>query len=165
MVLATAGADNFPSARVVLLKEFSEKEGFVFYTHYQSRKGVALSENPKAALHFFWRELEKQVSLEGLVEKVPEEKSETYFNSRPRESRVSAIVSSQSRELKNPTSLKQQWQSLYRSGRPLKRPKMWGGYRFSPLRFEFWQGGEHRLHNRMAYTKQHTSWVKTRLAP
>ncbi len=165
MVLATSGAKNFPSARVVLLKEFSEKEGFVFYTHYQSRKGIALSENPQAALHFFWRELEKQVSLEGLAEKLPAEKSDAYFNSRPRESRVSAIVSPQSRELGNPETLKKQWQNLYLSGHPLKRPENWGGYRFLPLRFEFWEGGEHRLHNRMVYTKQDTGWAKTRLAP
>ncbi len=165
MTLSTCGADRAPSARIVLLKEFSEDEGFVFYTHYGSRKGLALSENPLASLHFFWRETERQVSIEGTVYKVSPEKSDTYFSSRPRESRVSASLSPQSKTLSDPEILYKQWEILYNSRKEIRRPADWGGYRLVPERMEFWQGGEHRLHHRMVYQKRAGTWHKSRLAP
>ncbi len=165
MVLATCGSGNTPSTRIVLLKEFSESGGFVFYTNYNSRKGKALAVNPRASLHVFWRELERQISIEGPVEKVPAIQSDAYFRSRPRESQISAALSPQSRELTDPESLKKQWQQYHNSTRAIQRPSNWGGYRLLAERIEFWQGGEHRLHHRMVYTKTGQGWTRKRLAP
>ena len=165
MTLSTCGADKAPSARIVLLKEFSENEGFLFYTHYHSRKGKALKENPRASLHFFWRETEKQVSIEGRVSRVSPEKSDAYFYSRPRESQISAFLSPQSKPLVDPEMLYRQWQTWERSQQKIKRPANWGGYRLIPERMEFWQGGRYRLHHRMVYQKTAEGWHTSRLAP
>ena len=165
MVLSTCGNNGIPSSRVVLLKEYSETGGFVFYTNFDSRKGIALRENPYASLHFFWRETEQQVSIEGKVEKVSREKSDAYFNSRPIESRISAVVSPQSKVIENTNELNKHWELLRTSGIEINRPANWGGYRLLPERIEFWQGRQHRLHERMVYYKVSGNWLKKRLAP
>ncbi len=168
MTLSTANAQGRVSARVVLLKETDEK-GFVFYTNYHSRKATELKSNPKAALSFLWLELERQVRIEGVVEKVSAEESDQYFNSRPRESRLGAWASDQSEEIESREQLFNRYKQLEESykNKHIPRPPHWGGYRLSPDRMEFWQGRPGRLHDRIAYTRSAESglWEKKRLAP
>ncbi len=167
MTLATAGDDHQPSSRVVLLKDFDQR-GFVFYTNYQSRKGKQLSENPKAALSFFWPELERQVRVEGVIEKTTEEESDDYFRTRPRRSQIGAWASAQSRKLKSRFSLLRTFLSYATrfTGKPVPRPPHWGGYRLIPHRIEFWQGRPNRLHDRICYQqKKDGSWMRERLFP
>lgn len=167
MTLATASPDGVPSARVVLLKEFDEK-GFVFYTNYNSFKGRQMAENPRACLVFFWKELERQVRITGLVEKVSEAESDEYFNSRPEGSRIGAWVSPQSEVIENREWLEeneQKYADIFRA-KPLVRPLHWGGYRVKPVIVEFWQGRPNRLHDRIQYTLQEGNrWLIERLAP
>ncbi len=165
MVLSTAGSGHRPSSRIVLLKEFGEKQGFIFYTDYESRKGRDLAENPYASLHFFWRLLERQILIEGKVEKVSREKSMAYFNSRPSESRASAIVSHQSSTIDNPDTLIRQREILLQSHKALICPERWGGYSLHPQRIEFWQGGSNRLHHRQVYELGNGKWQASFLAP
>jgi pyridoxamine 5'-phosphate oxidase len=166
MVLSTCSNHGSPSSRVVLLKEFSVEEGFVFYTHYKSRKGMALEENPHASLHFFWREMERQVSMEGVVRKTSARKSDAYFFSRPLESQLSALLSPQSQPIESLEEIKAQWHHLKKHPpKAVIRPKNWGGYRLLPARIEFWQGGIHRLHQRMVYTAETSGWTRSQLAP
>lgn len=165
MVLSTVGKDNKPSSRIVLLKEFDETKGFVFYTGYNSQKGKELEGNPFAALLFFWNVLERQIRIEGRVNKIDRQQSEEYFNSRPLESRLSAYVSPQSQPIENLDKLKQQRQELLESKQEIICPYDWGGYALFPARFEFWQGGANRLHQRMEYTPTHDKWTKQMLAP
>lgn len=167
MTLATASADGMPSARIVLLKDFDEK-GFSFFTNYESFKGKELSENPKACLIFFWKELERQVRITGLVEKLDEKMSDAYFNSRPEESRIGAITSPQSRVIKNREWLDSTFEKNKEKyqGKKIKRPRHWGGYLIKPVIFEFWQGRPNRLHDRLQYALQDDgSWKIERLAP
>jgi pyridoxamine 5'-phosphate oxidase len=168
MALATANIDAIPSLRMVLLKGV-EDESFVFYTNYQSRKGQELSENPHAALLFWWQTLERQVRIEGKVEKLPESKSDEYFSSRPLGSQMGAIVSPQSRPIKDYTELAEgfeQIQNEYMISQQLTRPEHWGGYMLVPHAFEFWQGRENRLHDRFRYIKSNEGmWDIDRLAP
>jgi len=156
-----------PAARVVLLKGYDER-GFVFYTNYQSYKGMQLDENPRACLVFFWKELERQVRITGLVEKTNEAENDEYFNSRPRESRIGAWVSPQSKVISNRNWLQekeQEYISVFQN-KPLERPPHWGGYRVKPITIEFWQGRPGRLHDRLQYTIQDDgSWLLERLAP
>ncbi len=166
VILATSGQDNQPSARVVLLKDVTE-DGFVFFTNYHSRKGQHLAGNPKAGLTFFWMEAERQVRIEGTVEKVDAEVSDQYFHSRPIESRLSAAVSPQSTVVKNREELETAKEQL-RSQHPdqkVPRPENWGGYVLKPRYFEFWQGRESRLHDRIIYEKSNSGWDIKRLAP
>ncbi len=163
--LSTCGKSKMPQSRMVLVKEFSQTDGFVFYTHYNSRKGKSLAENPKASLLFYWRLLEKQISIEGTVEKVSPETSDRYFYSRPRESRISAVISAQSEILEDFSALKNQWEALKNSNRKIQRPDHWGGYRLLPDQIAFWLGAPHRLHERMVYQKKGEHWTKYRLAP
>lgn len=164
VVLATTSGHQ-PSARVVLLKAFDQK-GFVFFTNYESRKGKELENNPYAALLFYWPELERQVRIEGIVERVADEQSEEYFNSRPEGSRLSAIVSPQSRPVKSREVLEKAVRDFELSGKPLKRPPYWGGYRLKPHSIEFWQGRPNRLHDRIVYRLADDSgWHRSRLAP
>lgn len=167
MTLATASADGIPSARIVLLKDFSEK-GFVFFTNYESFKGRQLADNPKACLVFFWKELERQVRITGLVQQVPASESDEYFQLRPEGSRIGALTSPQSHVIEN-----RQWlDDLYKknesilSGKKIDRPAYWGGYIVRPVVIEFWQGRPSRLHDRLQYTLQEDSeWKMERLAP
>jgi pyridoxamine 5'-phosphate oxidase len=168
MTLATASADGLPSARIVLLKGFSEK-GFVFFTNYNSYKGKQLADNPKACLVFFWKELERQVRITGLVEKISEEESDDYFYSRPVESQIGASVSPQSQVIENREWLEKQLNDREKntnSTLPLKRPSHWGGYIVKPVEVEFWQGRPGRLHDRLQYSlEENGKWKIERLAP
>ncbi|NOX46135.1 MAG: pyridoxamine 5'-phosphate oxidase [Chlorobi bacterium] len=166
MTLATATKGGTPSARIVLLKEFNER-GFVFFTHFGSRKGVELSENPGAALILFWKELERQIRIEGTVEKISTGESDRYFKTRPDESKVSAIISEQSKVVPNRKYLEKLWEGKLRKSQAeeLKRPVSWGGYRVKPNRIEFWQGRPNRLNDRFLYEKEGDNWVLSRLAP
>jgi pyridoxamine 5'-phosphate oxidase len=166
MTLATASADGIPSARIVLLKSYDER-GFVFFTNYNSYKGKQLEENPRACLVLFWKELERQVRITGLVEKVSAQESDAYFHSRPEGSRIGAWASPQSSVIANRQWLEQQ-QELYVqefSTKPLFRPPHWGGYRVKPVTIEFWQGRADRLHDRLQYSLQDQGWMIERLAP
>ncbi len=165
MTLATASVDGFPSARIVLLKDINDA-GFSFFTNYDSFKGRQLMENPKACLVFFWKELERQVRITGLVEKLSEEESEEYFNSRPAGSRIGAMASPQSRVVENREWLDAQYQQLAAQGeQAIHKPVHWGGYRVKPVIVEFWQGRPSRLHDRIQYTLEEGSWKIERLAP
>ena len=166
MVLSTVDGKNRPSSRVVLLKGFDE-EGFVFFTNYESRKGKELSANPYAALHFFWPELERQINIRGEVTRVSEEESEAYFHSRPFESRIGAWASRQSSKIKSREELEVRVKELltkFPDG-DVPLPAFWGGYRLKPDRFEFWQGRESRLHDRICYESEGDAWQISRLSP
>lgn len=163
MTLATATASGKPSARIVLLKEVDEK-GFVFFTNYLSRKGNEISANPQAALLFFWDILERQVRIEGTLEKIAASESESYFNSRPLESRIGAIISKQSCVIKSREELEVEFEKA-KENKEVKRPEYWGGYILKPNYFEFWQGGANRIHDRIIYTKHQQNWLIQRLAP
>ena len=165
MTLATVSSNLRPSTRIVLIKDFDER-GIVWFTNYQSQKGVELAGNPFAALQFHWVELERVVRIEGLVEKVDAATSEQYFNVRPLLSRLAAIASPQSSRLANRAeleSLMHQASDAY--GEHPIRPAHWGGYRLVPDRFEFWQGRRNRLHDRLIYEHQNNQWGRSRLAP
>lgn len=167
MTLATASADGIPSARIVLLKGFDEK-GFVFFTNYESFKGHQLADNPKACLVFFWKELERQVRITGLVQRVPAPESDEYFQSRPEGSRIGAITSPQSHIIENRQWLDEQYEknTALLAGKNTARPDYWGGYLVRPVVIEFWQGRPSRLHDRLQYTLQENSeWKLERLAP
>jgi pyridoxamine 5'-phosphate oxidase len=164
MTLATSSPDGVPSARIVLLKGF-DTNGFVFFTNYNSFKGQQLAENPRACLVFFWKELERQVRITGIIEKVKEEVSNEYFNSRPEMSRISAIASPQSQVITNRQWLEEQVKKLSQS-KQLKRPDHWGGYVVRPITIEFWQGRSNRLHDRLQYSLEgNGQWKIERLAP
>jgi pyridoxamine 5'-phosphate oxidase len=166
MTLATATPDGRPSARVVLLKGFDER-GFVFYTNYEGRKAVELESNPRAALVFYWGELERQVRVEGTVSRVSVEESDEYFASRPRGSRLGAWASEQSRVVDGRRTLEQKLHSLQAEyeNREVPRPPFWGGYRVEPEAIEFWQGREDRLHDRLVYRREDGAWRIERLQP
>jgi pyridoxamine 5'-phosphate oxidase len=167
MTLATASRDGLPSARIVLLKGYDEN-GFVFYTNYNSFKGQQLAENPRACLVFFWKELERQVRITGLVEKISSAESDEYFNIRPEGSRLSAIASPQSQVIPQRDWLEKEVEQLMHqlSSNAIARPAYWGGYRVKPAIIEFWQGRPNRLHDRIQYTLQDDGgWKIERLAP
>lgn len=166
MMLSTADVNGNSSARIVLLKEFDDS-GFVFYTNYESRKGKNLQENPKAALTFFWDEQRRQIRIEGAVEKISRETSKKYFSSRPRESQIGAWVSAQSSEVPNRDFLENKYVKLEEKfgSEEIPLPDFWGGYRVTPNYFEFWQGRENRLHDRICYKKENDEWKIFRLAP
>lgn len=166
MTLATATKDGIPSARIVLLKGYDNK-GFVFFTNYNSHKGQELLDNPHAALVFFWKELERQVRIEGLVEKVSEAESDEYFNSRPEGSRIGAWASPQSSVINDRSIIESNVDALTKqyTGQSIPRPAHWGGYRVKPQVIEFWQGRSNRLHDRFKFTASGDTWKRERLAP
>lgn len=164
MTLATVNENNQPSARIVLLKFVNEK-GLAFFTNYQSRKGNELNKNPKAALVFFWTELERQVRVEGKVSKLSRKISNEYFNLRPKESRISAIISPQSQPIPNRQFLENRVAEFLKNNNEIITPENWGGYILTPRTFEFWQGRENRLHDRFLYKKIGKRWKISRLAP
>ncbi|HVW13319.1 MAG TPA: pyridoxamine 5'-phosphate oxidase [Mucilaginibacter sp.] len=167
MTLATATPDGRPSARIVLMKGF-DKEGFSFYTNYLSRKGKEIAKNPLGALTFFWDTLERQVRIEGTIEKLSREESEKYFHSRPKGSQVGAVASPQSQEIPGREGLEKKWQELEAqyAGKDVPKPSHWGGYILKPRMIEFWQGRPSRLHDRILYKKtDNQNWKKVRLAP
>ena len=165
MTLATASADGRPSARVVLLKEF-DASGLVWYTNYDSRKGAELDANPVASLLFFWAPLERQVRVEGRVEKVTPEESDAYYAVRPLDSRIGAWASPQSQVIANRGVLvANAARAAAEHGLHPRRPDHWGGYRLVPEVWEFWQGRTSRLHDRLRYRLDGGAWVRERLAP
>ncbi len=166
MALATVSGDGMPSARVVLLRG-CDARGFSFYTNYESRKGTDLAVNSKCALVFHWREIERQVRIQGKAKRVSEEESEKYFATRPRGSQLGAWASTQSAVLNNRQELEQRWQALeaHYAAREIPRPAFWGGYRVEPEMIEFWQGRRSRLHDRLCYLKTKDGWKIERLAP
>ncbi|MGN6401980.1 MAG: pyridoxamine 5'-phosphate oxidase [Flavisolibacter sp.] len=167
MTLATASGDGMPSARIVLLKGFDEN-GFVFFTNYNSYKGMQLEENPKACLVFFWKELERQVRIVGLVRKLEAKDSDEYFHSRPAGSQIGAITSPQSQVIESRSWLDEHYLHVSEEfkNKEIQRPSYWGGYVVKPVIIEFWQGRPSRLHDRIQYSlDENGSWKIERLAP
>ncbi len=166
MALATATPDGIPSVRMMLLKGI-EDGAVVFFTNYESRKARELDLNPQAAALFFWAELERQVRLEGHVERLSVEQSAEYFQTRPREAQLGAWASPQSRVIPDRAFLEERFQEAARlyANIPIPCPPFWGGYRLIPHTVEFWQGRPHRLHDRLRYRRHHDTWLIERLAP
>jgi pyridoxamine 5'-phosphate oxidase len=165
MTIATATKNGIPSARMVLLKGFDET-GFTFFTNYESRKGKELLENPFASLLFWWREFERQVRIEGKIEKISRIDSEEYFNVRPLKSRYGALSSNQSEIVENRELLETKFVALEKQfGDNPPTPENWGGYKLIPSKFEYWQGRQDRLHDRIVYEKTKNEWKIYRLQP
>lgn len=164
---STLGEDDFPSARVLLLKEV-DSTGFIFYTNYQSAKGSEIEKNPKGAMTFLWLELQRQVRIKGTIEKVPRETSRQYFQSRPFESQIGAWVSPQSKIIPERSFLDNQLELIrkeFAGKEVLPLPDHWGGYIVKPIELEFWQGRMGRLHDRIRYRMAENEWLIERLAP
>lgn len=167
MTVSTIGLDGFPKSRVVLLKKYTH-EGFIFYTNYKSEKGRAISNNPNVCVSFFWPNLERQVIIKGKAEKIAENLSDGYFESRPRGSKLGALVSNQSSVIASRDELEDELTRLEKEydGKEVQRPKHWGGYIVKPISMEFWQGRPNRLHDRIRYRLENgLDWVVERLAP
>lgn len=166
MTIATIGLDGFPKSRVVLLKEFGP-EGFVFYTNFNSEKGISLANNPNICLSFFWHDMERQVIIKGKAKKASEEMAIEYFNSRPRGSQLGAWASNQSSEIASREVLEKCLKELETKfeGGIVPKPEYWGGYIVEPLSIEFWQGRPNRLHDRILYVNDNNNWSFKRLAP
>jgi pyridoxamine 5'-phosphate oxidase len=167
MTVSTIGLDGFPKSRVVLLKRFNH-EGFIFYTNYTSEKGKAIAANPNICISFFWPNMERQVIIKGKAEKVAENLSDGYFESRPKGSQLGALVSNQSSVIASRDVLEQELKELevtYKN-KEVPRPSHWGGYLVRPVSIEFWQGRPNRLHDRIRFTLQEDwDWKMERLAP
>ena len=165
MALSTVSLDGRPSSRIVLLKDVDDS-GFVFYTNYESRKGVEINRNAHAALLFAWLPLERQIRIDGTLTKVSAAESDGYFETRPLGSRHAAIASPQSEQLENRAALEARFNEITKTtGDAPPRPAYWGGYRLLPQEIEFWQGRENRLHDRLLFSKTAYGWKTTRLAP
>jgi pyridoxamine 5'-phosphate oxidase len=166
MFLATTGENGIPSGRVVLLKGFDPK-GFVFFTNYNSRKGIEIMMNPFVAIVFHWKEIDRQVRITGKTYRIPAAESDEYFSSRPLESKISAMISLQSAVIPGRNFLEKKFGEMKRriTTQEPKRPTHWGGFRISPATFEFWQSRLYRLHDRIQYRLVNEKWVIERLAP
>lgn len=164
MVISTVRKSGRPSSRIVLLKSYSEGH-FYFFTNYNSRKGKELQENPNACLLFFWKELERQIRIEGKVEKISYDQSNLYFKSRPIDSQLSALASPQSSVIGHILEVSKKIETLKVNNKSFECPSYWGGYKLIPDYYEFWQGGSHRLHQRLSFTAEQKKWVKKQLAP
>lgn len=166
MSLSTIDKKGFPSSRIVYMRDCNEN-GFVFYTNYDSNKGEEIRKHNKASLLFYWPELERQIRVWGTVEKVEDEISDAYFKERPKESQAGAWISRQSKEIKDRAQLEKMHQTFLRNtdNKIIPRPEFWGGYRLIPIRFEFWQGRNNRLHDRFLYKQLGENWEINRLAP
>ncbi len=166
MTVSTATIDGKPSARILLLRNFNEN-GFVFYTNYNSRKGSDIEANPHCALLFFWPELERQVRIEGILQKQTAQESDLYFNTRPRGSKLGAWTSEQSKVIASRKVLDNKYKKLSEKypNKNIPRPPYWGGYLLKPVSIEFWQGRPNRLHDRILYTMENKIWIIERLAP
>jgi len=167
MTISTLGIDGFPKSRVVLLKKYTN-EGFIFYTNYNSEKGKAIEVNPNVCLSFFWHSAERQIIIKGRAEKITENLSDSYFESRPRGSQLGAVVSNQSEPIKDRKILEDRLKELETAfnGKEIQRPKNWGGYIVKPIELEFWQGRPNRLHDRIRYQLQEDfNWKIERLSP
>jgi len=166
VILATSTTDGHLSARTVLLKDYGEA-GFVFFTNYKSKKGRQLSQNPKAAMLFYWPESARQIRIEGAVEKVSEEESDDYFRTRPRENQIGAWASEQSEVIPDRVYLEKraEYFNMKFSNNPVPRPSHWGGFRLIPEWIEFWEEGKFRLHDRIAYKRIENRWKSERLSP
>lgn len=166
MALSTVSPEGRPSSRIVLLKGYNE-EGFVFFTNYTSDKGKQIAHNVHVSLLFFWKELERQVRIEGVASKVSAEESDAYFDSRPVGSRLGAWASPQSQKIADREILDKELEKVTAqfSEQLIPRPPHWGGYRVRPTRIEFWQGRSSRLHDRILYEQVHENWQISRLAP
>ena len=167
MTLATSTQDGRPSSRIVLLKG-ATKNGFIFFTNYQSRKGLEIAQNPFGAINIFWKEIKQQVRIEGIIERIDGEFSDKYFSSRPRGSQIGAWASPQSNKIANREILNQRAKDLEKKfkDREIPRPKQWGGYSLIPELVEFWQYRQNRLHDRIQYTlNKNGKWLMERLAP
>ena len=165
--LATVDSDGYPSARIVLMREVTD-HGFIFYTNYGSHKAVDLITNPKASLSFFWPELQRQVRIEGVAEKVSREKSQRYFAGRPRGSQIGAWASQQSKKLRDRAALIanfKMFEEKFADHETVPCPDFWGGFILTPISIEFWQGRESRLHDRLVYRLQDDKWEVSRLSP
>ena len=165
MVLSTVSINGKPSSRIVLLKEISDDNHLIFYTNYHSKKAKDIMSNPNAALNIFWREMERQIRIEGMIKKTSRDSSRTYFKSRPVESQLSAIVSPQSESIKDLSEIRKKVDEYFLSGKKISLPENWGGYELMPEMVEFWQGGKNRLHDRIRYSKNGHFWFTDRLAP
>lgn len=163
MALATASADGRPSVRMVLMKQ-ADEGGILFFSHYPSRKGTELAENPRAALLFYWEPLGRQVRIEGSVARAPDAESDAYFATRPLGARLSAVASPQSRPVESREWLERRVAELAAGAEPV-RPEWWGGFRLVPDAWEFWQHGDDRLHDRFRYERDGDAWAIERLGP
>lgn len=167
MTLSTVKKSGFPSSRIVLLKKITQDQ-LVFFTNYGSRKAMEIGYSSKVAAHLHWPELERQVKIAGIVKRLEENESDLYFQSRPRESQIAAWASTQSKEVPNREYLEKEYQKYlnkFEGSREIPRPDFWGGFAISPNSMEFWQGGEHRLHDRIEYSLNDSQWRRVRLAP
>lgn len=164
MSLSTVNEKNVPTTRVVLLKQFSKK-GFIFYTNYNSRKGNHIKNNPNVCVSFYWPSMERQVIINGKVSEISKIESDKYFNSRPRSSQLGAIISNQSEIIPSRKYLEDKLSKIDSNNNDLTRPSNWGGYIIKPELFEFWQGRDSRLHDRIIFSKSKTMWTHKRLSP
>lgn len=166
MTISTIGVNGFPESRIVLLKEYSNK-GFTFFTNYHSKKGMAIANDNRVSLHFYWKDPARQIRIEGRAEKIDKTESDLYFKSRPFQSQVGAVVSPQSQKIESREILENQYHVIVNgcSEETLKRPENWGGYIVKPSSFEFWHGRASRLHDRIYYQSSSNQWEFHRLAP